>query len=44
MALAQLRQAEAAVSVYQAQYDRIAGNPFAGMMLESLQVAAGHPG
>ena len=38
MALAQLRQAEAAVSVYQGQYDRIAGNPYAGMMLESLQL------
>jgi HlyD family secretion protein len=38
MALAQLKQAEAAVSVYQGQYDRISGNPFAGMMLESLQL------
>jgi multidrug efflux pump subunit AcrA (membrane-fusion protein) len=38
MALAQLRQAEAAVSVYQSQYDRIASNPFAGMMMESLQL------
>jgi multidrug resistance efflux pump len=38
MALAQLRQAEAAVSVYQGQYDRIANNPFAGMMMESLQL------
>jgi multidrug resistance efflux pump len=38
MALAQLRQAEAAVSVYQGQYDRIAGNPYAGMMAESLQL------
>lgn len=36
MALAQLRQAEAAVSVYQGQYDRIAGNPYAAMMEESL--------
>jgi len=38
MALAQLRQAEAAVAVYQGQYDRISGNPFAGMMPESLQL------
>ena len=38
MALAQVRQAEAAVSVYQSQYDRIASNPYAGMMLESLQL------
>ena len=38
MALAQLRQAEAAVSVYQGQYDRIAGNPASAMMLESLQL------
>lgn len=38
MALAQLRQAEAAVSVYQGQYDRIAGNPYAGMMQESLML------
>ncbi|MCX6030444.1 MAG: efflux RND transporter periplasmic adaptor subunit [Chloroflexi bacterium] len=38
MALAQLKQAEAAVSVYQGQYDRIASNPYAGMMLESLQL------
>jgi len=38
MALAQLRQAEAAVKLYQSQYDRIAGNPFAGMMAESLQL------
>jgi multidrug resistance efflux pump len=38
MALAQLRQAEAAVKLYQSQYDRIAGNPFAGMMPESLQL------
>lgn len=38
MALAQLKQAEAAVAVYQGQYDRIAGNPYAGMMLESLQL------
>lgn len=36
MALAQLRQAEAAVTVYQGQYDRIAGNPYAAMMEESL--------
>ncbi len=38
MALAQLKQAEAAVAVYQGQYDRIAGNPYAAMMLESLQL------
>ena len=38
MALAQLRQAEAAVSVYQGQYDRISGNPYAGMMEESLKL------
>jgi multidrug resistance efflux pump len=38
MALAQLRQVEAAVKVYQGQYDRIAGNPFAAMMAESLQL------
>ncbi len=38
MALAQLRQAEAAVKLYQSQYDRIADNPFAGMMAESLQL------
>ena len=38
MVLAQLRQAEAAVSIYQAQYDRIAGSPFAAMMPESLQL------
>ena len=38
MALAQLRQAEAAVKLYQSQYDRIANNPFAGMMPESLQL------
>ena len=38
MALAQLRQAEAAVKLYQSQYDRIAGNPFAAMMPESLQL------
>ncbi len=38
MALAQLRQAEAAVKIYQAQYDRITGNPFAAMMPESLQL------
>ena len=42
MALAQLRQAEAAVKLYQSQYDRIAGNPFAGMMAGELAVAAGH--
>ena len=38
MALAQLRQAEEAVKLYQAQYDRIAGSPFAAMMPESLQL------
>lgn len=38
MVLAQLRQAEAAVSVYQGQYDRIAGNPYSGMMEESLKL------
>ncbi|MGC8781996.1 MAG: HlyD family secretion protein [Anaerolineae bacterium] len=38
MALAQLRQAEAAVQVYQAQYDRIAGSPVAAMLPESLQL------
>jgi multidrug resistance efflux pump len=38
MALAQLRQAEAAVQLYQAQYDQIAGSPFAGMMPEALQL------
>jgi multidrug resistance efflux pump len=38
MVLAQLRQAEAAVAVYQGQYDRIAGNPYAGMMEESLKL------
>ena len=38
MALAQLRQAEAAVAVYQGQYDRISGNPYAGMMEESLKL------
>jgi len=38
MALAQLRQAEAAVQLYQAQYDRIAGSPLAGMMPEALQL------
>lgn len=38
MVLAQLKQAEAAVSVYQGQYDRIAGNPYAAMMEESLML------
>jgi HlyD family secretion protein len=38
MVLAQLKQAEAAVSVYQGQYDRISGNPYAGMMPEALQL------
>ncbi len=38
MVLAQLKQAEAAVSVYQGQYDRIAGNPYAAMMQESLML------
>jgi len=38
MALAQPRQAEAAVAVYQAQYNQIASSPFAGMMVESLQL------
>jgi multidrug resistance efflux pump len=38
MILAQLRQAEAAVKLYQSQYDRIASNPFVGMMPESLQL------
>ncbi len=38
MALAQLKQAEAAVAVYQGQYDRIAGNPYAAMMQESLML------
>lgn len=38
MALAQLRQAEAAVTVYQGQYDRIEGNPYSAMMQESLQL------
>jgi multidrug resistance efflux pump len=38
MAFAQFRQAEEAVKLYQAQYDKIAGSPFAGMMLESLQL------
>jgi multidrug resistance efflux pump len=38
MVLAQLKQAEAAVAIYQGQYDRIAGNPYSGMMLESLQL------
>jgi HlyD family secretion protein len=38
MALAQLRQAEAAVAVYQGQYDRIAGNPYSAMMEESLML------
>ena len=36
--LSQLRQAEAMVQLSQAQYDRIAGAPFAGMMPESLQL------
>jgi len=36
--LSQVRQAEAAVALYQAQYDRIASSPFAGMMPESLQL------
>ena len=38
MMLAQLRQAEAAVQISQAQYDRIAGQPFAAMLPESLQL------
>lgn len=38
MALAQLRQAEEAVKIYQAQYDRIAGSPVAAMLPESLQL------
>jgi multidrug resistance efflux pump len=38
MALAQLRQAEEAVKLYQAQYDRIAGSPVAAMLPESLQL------
>jgi multidrug resistance efflux pump len=38
MVLSQLRQAEAAVTVYQGQYDRIAGNPYAAMMQEALQL------
>jgi multidrug resistance efflux pump len=38
LALSQLRQAEAAVNLAQAQYDRIASNPFSGMMPESLQL------
>ncbi len=38
MVLAQLKQAEAAVSIYQGQYDRIAGNPYAAMMPEALQL------
>ena len=41
MALSQLRQAEAAVDLAQAQYDRIAGSPFAGIMPESLQLQQG---
>lgn len=38
MVLAQLKQAEAAVAVYQGQYDRIAGNPYSAMMPEALQL------
>lgn len=38
MVLAQLKQAEAAVSIYQGQYDRIAGNPYSAMMPEALQL------
>ena len=38
MALAQLRQAEAAVTVAQAGYNRVKGNPFIGMLPESLQL------
>ncbi|MEZ4768450.1 MAG: efflux RND transporter periplasmic adaptor subunit [Caldilineales bacterium] len=38
MMLAQLRQAEAGVQIAQAQYDRIAGQPFAAMLPESLQL------
>ncbi len=38
MVLAQLRQAEAAVQISQGQYDRIAGQPFAAMLPESLQL------
>jgi multidrug resistance efflux pump len=41
MVQAQLKQAEAAVKIFQAQYDRIAGDPFAGMMPESLQLEQG---
>ncbi|HEY52263.1 MAG TPA: HlyD family efflux transporter periplasmic adaptor subunit [Caldilineae bacterium] len=38
LALTQVRQAEEAVKLAQAQYDRIAGNPFAGMMPEAYQL------
>ena len=38
LALIQVRQAEEAVKLAQAQYDRIAGNPFAAMMPEALQL------
>jgi HlyD family secretion protein len=34
----QVRQAEEAVKLAQAQYDRIAGNPFSGMMPEAYQL------
>ena len=38
LALIQVRQAEEAVKLAQAQYDRIAGSPFASMMPEALQL------
>ena len=38
LALIQVRQAEEAVKLAQAQYDRIAGNPFAAMMPEAIQL------
>ena len=40
MALAQLKQAEAAVKLYQAQYDRIASDPSAAMKPEALPTAS----
>ncbi len=38
MALAQLKQAEAAVTVAQAAYNRVKGNPLIGAMPESMQL------
>ncbi|MEA3334534.1 MAG: efflux RND transporter periplasmic adaptor subunit [Chloroflexota bacterium] len=38
LALSQLKQAEAGVNIAQGMYDRIAGQPFASMMPESLEL------